>query len=202
MVGGSSPSHSNIGVAPATRAWATKPSASSLRALTQIGHTSNAPPPSANWPNRRSSGGQPSQNVPSASPGTASRTASWVRNMPTSRPRSSAAPATRNATVTRSPSSIPVDRLISTFPGMAPSFRRSAGSVEPRVGAQCDVHRDERDALEGRRLTVPGDLPQRDRRQEDRPHINGRELKGQVVLEQERHQDEQREEEHRDLRHG
>src|SRR5215218_7430905 len=48
-------------------------------------------------------------------PGRAIRTASFVRNIATGRPRSAAAPPTRNATVTRSASSRPVARLTTTL---------------------------------------------------------------------------------------
>src|SRR3954449_799665 len=74
-------------------AWSTKPSASSWRAFTQIGHNNSRPPAWANCSNSRASGGQPSQATPTAWPGSARRTASLVRNIATSRARSSARPA-------------------------------------------------------------------------------------------------------------
>jgi hypothetical protein len=76
--------------------------------------------------------------------------------------------------------------------------RRS--SVEPGVRGQRDVHGDQRDALEHRRLPVARDLPQRDRRQQDGADVDRRELERQVVAEEERDEDEEREEERRHLR--
>src|SRR5690349_6061962 len=63
----------------------------------------------------RGSGGQPSHATPSAKPGSARRTASFVSQIATCLPAVTAAVATRNATVTRSASSRPVARLMSTF---------------------------------------------------------------------------------------
>src|SRR5579864_491323 len=97
------------------RALATRLPSSMPRELTQNGQASSSPPFSANCSKFRGSGGQPSQPTPTATPGVARRTASFVRNIATCFPWSSAAPATRKATVTRSGSSRPVARLTTTF---------------------------------------------------------------------------------------
>jgi hypothetical protein len=65
-----------------------------------------------------------------------------VRNIPTSRPRSNAAPPTRNATRTRSLSSRPVARLTSTFSAIFVSLqsivptggRASRRGSAPKIG--------------------------------------------------------------------
>src|SRR6266550_7392388 len=64
---------------------------------------------------RSGSGGQPSQATPTATPSSASRTASLVRNMSVGRPASAAPTATRNATVTFSESSSPVVKLMTVL---------------------------------------------------------------------------------------
>src|SRR6185312_4387758 len=114
------------------------------REVTQIGQTSSSPPPSAYCSNSRSIGGQPSHATPCALPGTARWTASLVRNIATCLPFCVAACPTRNAIITRSPSSRPVARLISTFSLsamlLAPlgcsdrrSHRAELGGLPPRV---------------------------------------------------------------------
>ena len=83
--------------------WPRTPSASSRRALTQNGQASSSPPPLGELLEhaleRRAAVAGDADGVRPARP---SRTASLVRNIATSRPRSSAAPATRKAIVTRS----------------------------------------------------------------------------------------------------
>ena len=116
---------------------------SSPRALTQIGHTSSSPPPSAYCWKSRSSGGQPSHASPFASPGSATRTASFVRNINPCLPCSTAATPTRSAIITRSASSsIPVARLTTTFPDTSCSLHfddvvREVGGDGPPIGERA-----------------------------------------------------------------
>jgi membrane-associated phospholipid phosphatase len=63
-------------------------------------------------------------------------------------------------------------------------------SVQPGERGQRDVHRDQRDALEHRRLTVARNLPQRDRGEQNGADVHRRELERQVVAEQQRDQHE------------
>jgi hypothetical protein len=91
-------------------------------ALKQIGQTRNVPPAFTYRSTRSGSGGQPAQATPVATPRSASRTASLVRNIKVGRPSSAAPTATRNATVTRSASSRPVVRLMTAFPDICCSF--------------------------------------------------------------------------------
>src|SRR5437870_12266127 len=102
------PAHSHIGVAPAT-----------------FGNCSQS----------CSSGGQSLQTTLCSPPGRPSRTASFVAQTTTSLPCCWAAVATRKATRTRSPSSIPVARLISTLslPAIVSSF---ASSLADGLGFQ------------------------------------------------------------------
>jgi hypothetical protein len=82
--------------------------------------------PSANWPKRRSSGGQPAQASPVASSGSASLTASFVSQIATCLPFSSAAVETRSATM--APAAPPI-RSCSSRPMPR---RRSARKARPR----------------------------------------------------------------------
>src|SRR5437899_10356118 len=68
---------------------------------------------------RSGRGGQPSHATPTATPSTARRTASLVRNMSVGLPDSAAPTATKNATVTFSGSSSPVVKLMTAFAAMA-----------------------------------------------------------------------------------
>src|SRR2546427_1483085 len=97
------------------RALATRLLSSMPRELPQNGQARSSHPFSANCSKICGSGGQPSQPIPTATPGVARRTASLVRNIATCFPWSSAAPPTRKATVTRSGSSRPVARLTTTL---------------------------------------------------------------------------------------
>src|SRR5687767_4312303 len=67
---------------------------------------------------RSASGGHPSHATATATPSSASRTASLVRNIRVGRPDSAAPTATRKATVTFSVSSSPVVRLTTALPGI------------------------------------------------------------------------------------
>src|SRR5439155_26651090 len=99
---------------------------------------------------RSGRGGQPSQPTPTATPSSASRTASLVRNMGVGRPDSAAPTATRKATVTFSVSSSPVLRLMTAFPAIAAPlsiWRRGPGGA---AGAS------RRDATSTARLGRPG----------------------------------------------
>jgi hypothetical protein len=60
--------------------------------------------------------------MPTATPDSASRTASLAWNIRVGRPASAAPTATRNATVTFSGSSSPVVRLITAFPAITASL--------------------------------------------------------------------------------
>jgi|SRR3954451_18528380 hypothetical protein len=88
----------------------------SFRALRQIGQSQSSPPPSVNCSSRRSSGGHPSQATPLISPGRPSRTASLVAHTTTCLPCPRAAVATKNATSTRSASSMPVSKVDENLP--------------------------------------------------------------------------------------
>jgi len=89
--------------------------------LKQTGHTMRMPPDFANRSSRSPSGGHPSHATPVATPSSASRTASLVRNMTVGRPCSDAPSATRKATVHPFGILQPVVRLMAALLGMAES---------------------------------------------------------------------------------
>src|SRR5436190_4539281 len=72
-------------------------------------------------------------------------------------------------------------------------------SLVQRERGQDHVDPDERPALEGRRLAVPGHLPDDERRQHERADVERRESEGQRGGEQLRDEHERREQEGRDL---
>src|SRR2546423_15097040 len=90
---------------------------------------------------RSGRGGQPSHATPTATPSSASRTASLVRNMSVGRPASAAPTATRKATVTFSVSSSPVLRLMTALLAMT---------------APLCLDVVENDGMDGRRRRRPG----------------------------------------------
>src|SRR5439155_25171372 len=84
----------------------------------------------------------------------------------------------------------------------APSRRASEQLLVQRQHRNDDVERDERDALESRRLAVARDLREREPGQQQRADVDGSERERELGLEQQRDEHERREQERGDLRDG
>ena len=80
--------------------------------------------------------------------------------------------------------------------------RGACGYSYERQRGEDHVDRDQREALERDRLAVAGDLPHRERGQQQRADVDRRERERQLVREQQRDQHQHRVQERRDLRDG
>src|SRR3954468_108826 len=83
-----------------------------------------------------------------------------------------------------------------------PDTPEACGLLVQRQRGEDHVGRDQRPALEGERLAVAGDLPDRERGHQQRADVDRRQRERQLVREQQRDQHERGIQERRDLRDG